>query len=262
MRCTSKKPPLTFDGDTIKSVVSGPGETRLNPPLTMAPPRSAGSKRGRDGRARLHGGVPGRRGAARRGAMRHRRRPAGLQPRRPARQGGQRGQGARARRADRHGAGAAGQARSPSTSRPPTCPRKARTSTCRSRWRCWRRWRCCRATRSAAQVALGELSLDGTLVAVIGALPAALAAAEADCGLICPGGLRRRGRLGRRGAGDRAEVRCWRWSTTSPAAPRSPRRSPGTVRRRRVRQGPRRRQGPGEGQARAGDRRGRAAITC
>lgn len=38
----------------------------------------------------------------------------------------------------------------------------------------------------AAQVALGELSLDGTLIPVIGALPAALAAAEADCGLICP----------------------------------------------------------------------------
>jgi magnesium chelatase family protein len=40
----------------------------------------------------------------------------------------------------------------------------------------------------AAQVALGELSLDGSLVPVIGALPAALAAAEADCGLICPAG--------------------------------------------------------------------------
>ncbi len=38
----------------------------------------------------------------------------------------------------------------------------------------------------AGQVALGELSLDGSLVPVIGALPAALAAAEADCGLICP----------------------------------------------------------------------------
>jgi len=38
----------------------------------------------------------------------------------------------------------------------------------------------------AAQVALGELSLDGSLVPVIGALPAALAAAEADCGLLCP----------------------------------------------------------------------------
>jgi magnesium chelatase family protein len=40
----------------------------------------------------------------------------------------------------------------------------------------------------AAQVALGELSLDGSLIPVIGALPAALAAAEADCGLICPAG--------------------------------------------------------------------------
>ena len=39
---------------------------------------------------------------------------------------------------------------------------------------------------AARNVALGELSLDGSLVAVIGALPAAVAAAEADCGLICP----------------------------------------------------------------------------
>ena len=44
------------------------------------------------------------------------------------------------------------------------------------------------ADEVAAQVALGELSLDGSLVPVIGALPAALAAAEADCGLICPAG--------------------------------------------------------------------------
>jgi magnesium chelatase family protein len=35
-------------------------------------------------------------------------------------------------------------------------------------------------------VALGELSLDGSLVPVLGALPAALAAAEADCTLLCP----------------------------------------------------------------------------
>ncbi len=35
-------------------------------------------------------------------------------------------------------------------------------------------------------VALGELSLDGTLVAVIGALPAAMAAAESDRILLCP----------------------------------------------------------------------------
>lgn len=36
------------------------------------------------------------------------------------------------------------------------------------------------------QVALGELSLDGGLIPVIGTLPAALAAAQEDCNLICP----------------------------------------------------------------------------
>ncbi|ARE39770.1 Mg(2+) chelatase family protein [Rhodovulum sp. P5] len=42
--------------------------------------------------------------------------------------------------------------------------------------------------RDAAEetVALGELSLDGRLVPVIGALPAAMAAAEADRALLCP----------------------------------------------------------------------------
>ncbi|MEL6583025.1 MAG: YifB family Mg chelatase-like AAA ATPase [Pseudomonadota bacterium] len=42
------------------------------------------------------------------------------------------------------------------------------------------------AEEAAQSVALGELSLDGGLVPVIGALPAALRAAEEDCGLICP----------------------------------------------------------------------------
>ncbi|MEL6617998.1 MAG: YifB family Mg chelatase-like AAA ATPase [Pseudomonadota bacterium] len=37
-------------------------------------------------------------------------------------------------------------------------------------------------------VALGELSLDGTLVPVLGALPAAMAAAEQDRSLLCPEG--------------------------------------------------------------------------
>ncbi len=40
----------------------------------------------------------------------------------------------------------------------------------------------------ARTVALGELSLDGSLVSVIGALPAAMTAAEEDCQLICPDG--------------------------------------------------------------------------
>lgn len=45
-------------------------------------------------------------------------------------------------------------------------------------------------TEDAAEqtVALGELALDGSLVSVMGALPAAMAAAEADRGLICPRG--------------------------------------------------------------------------
>ena len=38
----------------------------------------------------------------------------------------------------------------------------------------------------AGYVALGELSLDGALLPVAGVLPAALAAAAAECGLICP----------------------------------------------------------------------------
>lgn len=42
------------------------------------------------------------------------------------------------------------------------------------------------ADEVSRQVALGELSLDGSLVPVVGALPAAVAAAEQECGLICP----------------------------------------------------------------------------
>ena len=182
--------------------------------------------------------------------------PAGLQPRRPARQGGLRGEGAGARGDDRRWASRCRRSGSPSTSRPPTCPRKARTSTCRSRSRSSPRWTSCPATRWRRHVALGELSLDGSLIPVIGALPAALAAAEADCGLICPAGLRRRGRLGRGGAGDRAEV-----AARARQPLHRPRRArPGPARDRarcRRHQGPRRGQGPGEGQARAGDRRRR-----
>lgn len=44
------------------------------------------------------------------------------------------------------------------------------------------------ADEVAQSVALGELSLDGALVSVNGALPAALTAAEQDCRLICPKG--------------------------------------------------------------------------
>ena len=44
-------------------------------------------------------------------------------------------------------------------------------------------------------LALGELALDGAILRVAGVLPAAVAASARELGLICPGGLRRRGRL-------------------------------------------------------------------
>ena len=44
------------------------------------------------------------------------------------------------------------------------------------------------AEEIAQFVSLGEMSLDGSLVPVVGALPAAVAAAEAEFGLICPEG--------------------------------------------------------------------------
>ena len=42
------------------------------------------------------------------------------------------------------------------------------------------------ADAALAAVSMGELALDGTILPVPGALPAALAAAEAECTLICP----------------------------------------------------------------------------
>ncbi len=103
-------------------------------------------------------------------------------------------------------------------------------------------------------VALGELSLDGSLVPVLGALPAAMAAAEDGRALICPAPC--------------APEAAWVGAATviGPAslaeaiahlqdrAPIEP-ASPGELRpapRGRV---PARREGPGAGQARAGDRR-------
>jgi hypothetical protein len=65
-------------------------------------------------------------------------------------------------------------------------------------------------------LALGELSLDGTLVAVIGALPAAMAAAEDDRILLCPracGSARHR---------SLQQVRCMMWCAITPARPRLP----------------------------------------
>jgi magnesium chelatase family protein len=74
---------------------------------------------------------------------------------------------------------------SPSTCRRPTCPRKARITTCRSRWRCWRRWAWSIAN-DCRLLAVGELALDGRIIPSPGVLLAALHASGADKGLICP----------------------------------------------------------------------------
>ena len=91
-------------------------------------------------------------------------------------------------RAALHGAvhRAAVAAASPSTCRPPTCRKRARISTCRSRWRCWPRWKSSRATRSKTPSPWANCRWTARLMPVIGALPAAMAAAEEDRALLCP----------------------------------------------------------------------------
>ncbi len=109
---------------------------------------------------------------------------------------------------------------------------------------------------------LGELGLDGSIAAVAGVLPAAIGANARGEGLICPGRLRRRGRLGEPGHGDH------RGALADPARQSFPRhagaRPPaaeGARGRRRARR-PQGHQGPGERQARARGRRRRRAQSA
>jgi magnesium chelatase family protein len=103
----------------------------------------------------------------------------------------------RARAAALHASGLACRpSASPSTSRPPTCPRRAATTTCRSRW----------ALMAAIGAIPGDaLALRGArrtgarrhdLAPVAGVLPAAIAANALGRGIICPkpAGPRRPGR--------------------------------------------------------------------
>ena len=78
------------------------------------------------------------------------------------------------------------------------------------------------AEETGAHVALGELSLDGMIGPVAGALPAALTAAAAGRGLICPAPTGRR-RPGSAPARSWRRTACSPWSTISPGAVRSPR---------------------------------------
>ena len=86
--------------------------------------------------------------------------------RRKPRAGARRDRGARPRRCRPSG--------SPSTSRPPTCPRKARISICRSRWRCSPRWASSMPRHLAVYVVVGELGLDGRIAPSPGVLLAAI----------------------------------------------------------------------------------------
>ncbi len=61
----------------------------------------------------------------------------------------------------------------------------------------------------SAYLVLGELALDGTVTAVAGVLPAAIAANARGLGLICPA------TPGRRRPGPRAISTCWRRARSS-----------------------------------------------
>jgi hypothetical protein len=113
------------------------------------------------------------------------------------------------------------------------------------------------ADAAAGNVALGELSLDGSLIAVIGALAGGGRGGGGRLRADLPGGLRGGGGLGGGGAGDRAQepARARQHFNGRRAIPPA---RPGAVARPAPAR-PRRRQGAGEGQARARDRRRRAA---
>ena len=104
---------------------------------------------------------------------------------------------------------------------------------------------------------LGELSLDGSIAAVAGALPAAIGANALGKGLICPATLRRRGGMGSRRHERSSRRRICCSSINHFKGLQSLRRpQPTPDPRRRDDAGPKRHQGPGDGQARARSRRG------
>ena len=241
----------------MKAPVAGGGYTR--PPALV---HSGGVHR-HVARRRVVPRPRGRRGAAgqRRGASR--RRAAGVQPGRPCRYRGARSARPRARRAADRAVRFPARARSPSTSRRPTCRRTPVASTCRSPWASWSRPDSCPAPSSPRYEFAGELALTGELRPIRGALPMALAARRDGRAFVLPaasaGEAALHPRCGRPSRGDaagrvRAPDRCRRRS----------RRLPSGVRRaadadRRARRRPRRRARPGVGQAGAGDRGRRRA---
>ena len=154
---------------------------------------------------------------------------------------------------------------SPSTWRRPTCARRARRSTCRSRSASSRR----RASSSGAHIAdlvlLGELSLDGSIHPARGVLPIAAAARrDGRRGHPAAGAERQRGG-GRRPASTSCRssslaeaVRALNDPVDARARRRRRRRSRAARRRGRSRRRPR----PAARAARARDRVAPAATTC
>ena len=104
----------------------------------------------------------------------------------PARQGGRRIARAGAQRARRDRASACRPSGSRSTWRPPTWPRRAAISICRSRSALLVGMGALPADATQGYLALGELALDGAILRVAGVLPAAVAASARELGLICP----------------------------------------------------------------------------
>ena len=119
-----------------------------------------------------------------------------VQCRRPSRQGGGREPRKGARGALRGRAGATGKAPDRQSLARRPCPRKAAITTCRSRLACLPPWASLPPDFVQRYVVLGELSLDGSITAVAGVLPAAIAANGRGSRPHLPQGLRRRKRPG------------------------------------------------------------------
>ena len=187
--------------------------------------------------------------------------PSRFRHRRPARQGGRRKPRAGARGAVARSASRFRPSGSRSTCRPPTCPRKGRISTCRSRLCLLAAIGATDAESLSHYVAVGELSLDGRIARL-----ARRAARRASCqragdGADLPGRPGQRGGLGGqcRGAGGaRPAGAAVAFQGHAAAAPARAGRGRAGGRRARPEAG----QGPGSRQARAGDRRGRRSQSA
>ena len=134
------------------------------------------------GRTGPDGGLSRARSARCRSAMPGRAGNAALRHCRPARQGRRRKPRTGAKRRCPQWACRCRPNASRSTCRPPICPRKDRITICRLRWHCSARWASPMRSNCGDWIVVGELALDGRIVASPGVLLAALHASEAEVG--------------------------------------------------------------------------------